>query len=99
GASLGARGPGDGLHDRPIHRHQPLPAGGYELMTRIATRLLTWLALAVAFVVFVFPLYYLVVTSLKTHAELFQAVPTLFPQKPTLQPYMIDLVDRSMGQL
>jgi multiple sugar transport system permease protein len=57
-------------------------------MPRIVTRILTWAALAVAFAVFVFPLYYLVVTSLKTKAELFQAVPTLFPQHPTIEPYI-----------
>jgi len=68
-------------------------------MTKIATRLLTWLALAIAFVVFVFPLYYLVVTSLKTHAELFQAVPTLFPRQPTLASYPSLLFDQGFAQL
>jgi multiple sugar transport system permease protein len=50
-------------------------------------RIATWVVLAIAFALFVFPLYYLLVTSLKTKAELFQAVPTLVPQHPTLAAY------------
>ena len=56
-------------------------------MRRTFTRIATWLVLAVAFAVFVFPLYYLIVTSLKTKAELFQAVPTLYPHNPTIASY------------
>ena len=63
-------------------------------MPRVVTRILTWAALAAAFAVFVFPLYYLVVTSLKTKAELFQAVPTLYPHDPTIQPYISVLFTR-----
>jgi multiple sugar transport system permease protein len=65
-------------------------------MGRLATRLLTWVALGVAFLVFIFPLYYLVVTSLKTKAELFSAVPTLFPQNATIAPYTSVLFTRGM---
>jgi len=53
-------------------------------MPRIVKRILVWAALGATFVVFIFPLYYLVATSLKTKAELFQAVPTLYPHQPTL---------------
>ena len=56
-------------------------------MSRTLTRIATWVVLAIAFALFVFPLYYLLVTSLKTKAELFQAVPTLVPQHPTLAAY------------
>jgi multiple sugar transport system permease protein len=56
-------------------------------MARFVSRLLSWVALAIAFVLFVFPLYYLVVTSLKSKAELFQAIPTLYPHAPTVAPY------------
>jgi multiple sugar transport system permease protein len=63
-------------------------------MPRVVARILTWAALAAAFAVFVFPLYYLVVTSLKTKAELFQAVPTLYPHDPTIQPYISVLFTR-----
>lgn len=55
----------------------------------------TVLALGAAVVVFVFPLYYLVVTSLKGHAELFAPVPTLIPQAPTIDPYISVLFTRS----
>jgi multiple sugar transport system permease protein len=68
-------------------------------MRRTVTRVLTWLILLTAFAIFVFPLYYLVVTSLKTTAELFQAVPTLFPQAPTIEPYFSVLFTRGLGGL
>jgi multiple sugar transport system permease protein len=68
-------------------------------MRRTATRVLTWVILLIAFAIFVFPLYYLVVTSLKTTAELFQAVPTLFPQAPTIEPYFSVLFTRGLGGL
>jgi multiple sugar transport system permease protein len=68
-------------------------------MGRALARGLTLVVLVIATAVFVFPLYYLVVTSLKTRAELFSAVPTLFPQAPTIQPYVSVLIDRDMTQL
>jgi multiple sugar transport system permease protein len=68
-------------------------------MRRIATRVLTWVILLIAFAIFFFPLYYLVVTSLKTTAELFQAVPSLFPQAPTIEPYFSVLFTRGLGGL
>jgi multiple sugar transport system permease protein len=68
-------------------------------MARIVTRLLTWSALTIAFAAFVFPLYYLVVTSLKTKAELFSAVPTLYPHNPTIAPYTSVLFTRGMWGL
>src|SRR5437016_13174760 len=63
-------------------------------MPRIVKRILVWAALGATFVVFTFPLYYLVVTSLKTKAELFQAVPTLYPHNPTIAPYASVLFTR-----
>lgn len=68
-------------------------------MGRALSRLLTTVVLVVAVLVFAFPLYYLVVTSLKTKAELFAAVPTLFPQAPTIQPYLSVLIDRGMSSM
>jgi multiple sugar transport system permease protein len=68
-------------------------------MRRTATRVFTWVILLIAFAIFVFPLYYLVVTSLKTTAELFQAVPSLFPQAPTIEPYFSVLFTRGLGGL
>ena len=68
-------------------------------MPLIVKRILVWAALTLTFVVFVFPLYYLVATSLKTKAELFQAVPTLYPHSPTLAPYGSVLFTRGFLQL
>jgi multiple sugar transport system permease protein len=65
-------------------------------MRQALIRAVTAAILIAAIVVFAFPLYYLVVTSLKTKAELFAAVPTLIPQAPTLQPYQSVLFDRGM---
>lgn len=61
--------------------------------------IVTAIVLAVVVAIFAFPLYYLVVTSLKTKAELFAAVPTLVPQAPTIEPYISVLVDRGMAGL
>jgi multiple sugar transport system permease protein len=55
--------------------------------------------LVLAFLAFVFPLYYLVITSLKGKAELFAPVPTLIPQAPTLDAYASVVVDRKMAGL
>lgn len=68
-------------------------------MRRRATRILTAGILIVATLIFAFPLYYLVVTSLKTKAELYAPVPTLFPQAPTIEPYVSVLQDRQMAGL
>jgi multiple sugar transport system permease protein len=51
------------------------------------TRALTVAALLAAALVFFFPLYVLVATSLKPTAELFAREPTIFPQSPTLAAY------------
>ncbi len=48
---------------------------------------------------FAFPLYYLVVTSLKTKAEEYSAVPTLITENPTLQSYFSVLFDRQFSGL
>ncbi len=43
--------------------------------------------LAVILVLYAFPIYWLIATSLKSRAQLFQATLSLFPEAPTLQPY------------
>lgn len=68
-------------------------------MRRRVTRVATIFILIVALIVFAFPLYYLIITSLKTKAELYAAVPTLIPRDPTLQAYVEVLVDRKMAGL
>jgi len=50
-------------------------------------------------VLYAFPLYWLVATSLKSKAELYQATLTLFPQTPTFEPYVNVLVDREFWVL
>jgi len=66
---------------------------------RRATRLGIGLVLLVALVLFVFPLYYLIVTSLKTKTEQLFAIPTVIPQNPTLQAYSSVLIDRGFTEL
>jgi len=70
-----------------MRRQRPLP------------RLLTLAALLGVAVVFFFPLYYLLATSLKTKAELFASEPTLVPQDPTLAEYGSVLFGRNMVTL
>src|SRR5213594_4875089 len=57
-------------------------------------RILALPIFAVIGILYAFPLYWLVATSLKSKAELYQATLTLFPQTPTFEPYVNVLVDR-----
>src|SRR6058998_1829929 len=50
-------------------------------------------------VLYAFPLYWLLVTSLKSKGELFQATLSLYPQAPTVQPYVSVLVERGFWVL
>jgi multiple sugar transport system permease protein len=59
------------------------------------TRIASTLVLGAAVVLFAFPLYYLVATSLKPRAELFAAVPKLYPEAPTLANYVDVLVNKN----
>jgi len=68
-------------------------------MRRRATRALTAVILIVTFLLFAFPLYYLIITSLKGQAELYLSVPTLIPQDPSLDSYYDVLVTRQMAPL
>lgn len=68
-------------------------------MRRTATRVLTSFILLLAAAIFAFPLYYLIVTSLKDKAELYAPVPALWPKVPTIEPYISVLVDRSFWRL
>ena len=56
-------------------------------------------ALVILAAVYAFPLYWLLVTSLKSKGELFQATLSLYPQAPTLQPYVSVLVERGFWVL
>jgi len=64
-------------------------------LTKVATAVLL---AAIAFV-FAFPLFYLIATSLKTKADLFAPVPSLFPPAPTIDPYTSVLFARGFGGL
>jgi multiple sugar transport system permease protein len=50
-------------------------------------------------VLYAFPLYWLLATSLKSKAELYQPTLTLIPQAPTLDPYLSVLVERGFWVL
>jgi ABC-type glycerol-3-phosphate transport system permease component len=54
---------------------------------------------AVVGILYAFPLYWLLATSLKSKAELYQATLTLYPQAPTFQPYISVLVERGFWVL
>ncbi|HEX3630657.1 MAG TPA: hypothetical protein VHW91_09325, partial [Candidatus Dormibacteraeota bacterium] len=65
----------------------------------IAVRLvLITVGLAVTGFLYAFPLYWLVATSLKSKAELYQSI-TLFPRNPTLNSYVSVLIDRGFWVL
>ena len=68
-------------------------------MRRLIVRGGTVAILGLVLVAFVFPLYYLVATSLKSREELFEPVPTIIPKAPTIEPYVSVLIDRGMTTL
>ena len=45
----------------------------------------------VFFVIFIFPLYWMLVTALKTQVEIFQVPTPIFPRKLTLEPFAYQL--------
>lgn len=57
-------------------------------------RVTGWFGLLLAITIYLFPLYWLVNTSLKPRAELFASTPTLIAQDPTLAAYGSVLFDR-----
>ena len=59
-----------------------------------ALRPVVWLGLVGLLAIYLFPLYWLVNTSLKPRAELFGSTPTLVAQQPTIEPYLSVLFDR-----
>jgi multiple sugar transport system permease protein len=65
-------------------------------LARIAA---AFLGLGVAGLLYGFPLYWLVVTSLKTKAELFASTVHLLPHNPTFEPYVSVLIDRGFWVL
>jgi len=67
--------------------------------SRRLTRLATTVLLAVIAFIFAFPLFYLIATSLKTKADLFAPIPSLFPPAPTIDPYVSVLFTRGFAGL
>jgi len=55
--------------------------------------------LTAAAIVYAFPLYWLIVTSLKSKSELFASTVHLLPHNPTLEPYVSVLIDRGFWVL
>jgi multiple sugar transport system permease protein len=66
---------------------------------RRPARLLAWLTLGVAALAYLLPLYWLLVTSLKSKAELYQPTVTLYPHAPTLEAYGRVLFERGFWVL
>ena len=67
--------------------------------SRRVTRIATYLLLSAVGFIFAFPLFYLIATSLKTKADLFAPVPSLFPPAPTIAPYISVLITRGFSGL
>src|SRR5207245_6384956 len=102
-AGSGARGDGPGLDQRALLTGDAGASAGARLMrsrrAAIWARIILIVAgLGVAGFLYAFPLYWLVATSLKGKAELYQSI-TLFPRHPTLQPYYSVLFDRGFWVL
>ncbi len=59
-----------------------------------ATRFLVYGLLGLFVVVYLFPFYWMLVTALKSLADLYRYPPTLVPSPPTIQPFVSVLVKR-----
>jgi multiple sugar transport system permease protein len=57
-----------------------------------------YLLIAVALFLTLFPLYWLLISSLKSDPELFRSVPTLIPEQPTVGSYRELFAIRNVGQ-
>jgi multiple sugar transport system permease protein len=66
---------------------------------RLARLAIALVGVVVAGLLYAFPLYWLVVTSLKTKGELFASAVHLVPHNPTLEPYVSVLIDRGFWVL
>jgi multiple sugar transport system permease protein len=66
---------------------------------RIGRRLLAGVVMGAIGVVYAFPLYWLVATSLKGRGELYTSEVTVVPQQPTLESFVSVLVGRNFGGL
>lgn len=62
-----------------------------ENLTQVA---LNAFAIAIL-IIFLFPIYWMAITSFKSSAEIFAKVPTFFPKEPTLNGYTAQLFDRT----
>src|SRR5262245_7111300 len=81
-----------GGREHPLCAHHPCAARGAALMVAFRTprrpgRLAAWVILGLAAPIYVLPLYWLLVTSLKSKAELYRGTVTLYPHAPTLEAY------------
>jgi multiple sugar transport system permease protein len=54
---------------------------------RIFWTTMTYVMLAILLVIALFPVYWIVITSLKTNAEIYQLVPNMWPEDPTTAGY------------
>jgi len=64
---------------------------------RLGTALLVALGIGTIFVIIAFPLYWMVITSFKPYKEIFQRVPTFFPQRPVVEHYIAIVKDGLFG--
>jgi multiple sugar transport system permease protein len=67
--------------------------------SRKLTRVAVGLFLGVVTVLYLFPMFWMVTTSLKSLGELYQYPPTLVPAHPTFQAYVTLLVEKGYGRL
>src|SRR5439155_384795 len=98
-------GAGTGIDQRSVCAGHPGAAPGARLMRRRRRSAAVWarvalitVGLAVAGLLYAFPLYWLVVTSLKSKAELYTSI-TLFPRSLTLESYGNVLIDSGFWML
>jgi multiple sugar transport system permease protein len=64
---------------------------------RAGSTLLVALGIGAIFVIIAFPLYWMAITSFKPYKEIFQRVPTFFPQVPVVEHYVAIVQDGLFG--
>lgn len=78
-------------HQDVSHASMPVPRQPLFRISKRARTVLIYVALWLAFIWAVFPFYWMIVTSIRPSAEIFQRPPSLVPSSITLQNY-VDLL-------
>src|SRR5262245_28551514 len=86
------------LPPKPVFAALPAETPRRKPTSVYLTQALRHVGLIAALVFFMFPIYYMLTSSLKTHVELFEQPPTWLPVNPSLDGYIDLFANRQFGR-